>query len=129
MERAAAWIADTDPNRQSGDMGPRPRGPAERVRGQLAPRADEFAERAAVHARDLDSRHLDERTLQHLDIDVANLTDTQAGQQTRQDLERVLGPGQTCDTLSGKCGCLASGGGGCHAAPEGREQRSRCATR
>jgi hypothetical protein len=101
VERAAALIADTYPNRQPGDMGLRPRGPAERIRGKLAPRADEFAECPAVHARDLGSRHLDERTLQHLDIHVANLAETQAGQPTRQDFERVLGPGQTCGAPSG----------------------------
>jgi hypothetical protein len=102
MERAAAWIADTDPDGQSGDVGLRARGPAERVRGQLAARSDELAECAAVHARGRSSRHLGERTLQYLDVHPANLADLLAGQQIRQDIERVRAPGQTCGIVSGK---------------------------
>jgi hypothetical protein len=88
VKRAAAWIAGADPNRELGDVRLRPGGPAERVRGQFALRADELAECTAIHAHGLGSRHLDERTLQNLDFHAANLTDT----------DHVQDAGATCGT-------------------------------
>src|SRR5690242_11834660 len=78
VERATAGIAGADPDRQPGHLRIRAGGPAERVRGQLAARPDELAERAAVHARDVGRRHLDERALPYLDVHRANVVDLAA---------------------------------------------------
>jgi hypothetical protein len=75
VERAATRIAGTDPNREPRDMRLCPCRPAESVRGQFTPRTDELAKGAAIHANDLGDGHLNEPTLQNLDIHRANLAE------------------------------------------------------
>lgn len=74
VKRTSAWIAGPYPDRQPCDMRLRPGDPAECVRGEFAPNANELAKCSTIHPRELGNRHLDEGTLQHLTIHAANLT-------------------------------------------------------
>lgn len=83
VEGTATRIPSPDPDRQPGNMRPRPARPTERVRSQLTPRAHALAEGTAIHTRDLGVRHLDEATLDDLDLHAANLAHRQPGAPAR----------------------------------------------
>lgn len=76
VERSTARIADADPNRKRGNVLLRPGDPAERIRGQLAPRADELTKSTAIHACNRPCLQLGQPALYDSDIHAANLADT-----------------------------------------------------